>query len=424
MGNAGRDSREKGVRLVPGLFRDDVMRARQAEWLGEMRFQAPRFGWPAAAAALLVLVLVAAFLFAGHYTRRERVGGMLRAKEGEVAIHTPQAGIVSRILVSDGQAVTAGQLLVEVSGEIDSAGVGKTREEIDRVLVSKRETINQARSDQASMLANKQVALRRQIALRGREVESLSEQRLLQRSRVSASEDLYQRWLSLKDTGVVSGMQLLERRDLVLQQKAQLQELDRQWLSTRQELDDLESQLATLPDEWRTTDRDLAQQASDVALQISENAAQRAILLRAPSSGIVTNLVVSRSQRVVPDEQLLTIVPRHAELIAELQVPSRSIGFIRNGSRAMLRYDAFPYQKFGAQSGRVTDVGRTAIKAVDAPGSIEATTAAASTYRVLVKPDAQGMLAYGQIQPLRPGMQLEADILLDRRSLFELAFGN
>jgi membrane fusion protein len=43
-------------------------------------------------------------------------------------------------------------------------------------------------------------------------------------------------------------------------------------------------------------------------------------------------------------------------------------------------------------------------------------------YRITVALDKQAVQAYGQAQPLAPGMQLDADVLLDRRRLIEWIF--
>ena len=43
-------------------------------------------------------------------------------------------------------------------------------------------------------------------------------------------------------------------------------------------------------------------------------------------------------------------------------------------------------------------------------------------YRITVALDQQAVSAYGQTQPLVAGMQLEADVLLDRRRLIEWLF--
>ena len=78
----------------------------------------------------------------------------------------------------------------------------------------------------------------------------------------------------------------------------------------------------------------------------------------------------------------------------------------------LLRYQAFPYQKFGHHAGRVVRVSRSAI--VPADGQAQE-----PYYRVLVELDRQTVTAYGKSEPLRPGMALEADILGERRKLYE-----
>jgi len=83
----------------------------------------------------------------------------------------------------------------------------------------------------------------------------------------------------------------------------------------------------------------------------------------------------------------------------------------------LLRYEAYPYQKFGHQTGHVLQVSRTPMAA---PGAGGAT--GEPMYRITVALDRQAVAAYGQSQPLSPGMQLEADVLLDRRRLIEWIF--
>jgi membrane fusion protein len=86
---------------------------------------------------------------------------------------------------------------------------------------------------------------------------------------------------------------------------------------------------------------------------------------------------------------------------------------------AQLQYQAFPYQKFGIQPGAVVKISRTAVSAQELPFP------AASTefyYVVTVKPEKEFVLAYGKQEPLQTGMQVDADIWLDRRTLLEWIF--
>lgn len=120
---------------------------------------------------------------------------------------------------------------------------------------------------------------------------------------------------------------------------------------------------------------------------------------------------------------LLSIVPAGATLEAQLYGPSRAIGFVRPGQQVLLRYQAYPYQKFGHYAGIVDTVSRTAINPAELPPQLAGLTSlygnTEPVYRITVSLASQTITAYGQAVPLQPGMQLEANIALERRRLIE-----
>jgi membrane fusion protein len=87
----------------------------------------------------------------------------------------------------------------------------------------------------------------------------------------------------------------------------------------------------------------------------------------------------------------------------------------------LVRYQAFPYQKFGQYEATVESVSKAALSAQEL-SALGLSSGGDSLYRVIVKLDMQHVMAYGNPQPLQAGMQLEADILLDRRRLIEWVF--
>jgi membrane fusion protein len=109
----------------------------------------------------------------------------------------------------------------------------------------------------------------------------------------------------------------------------------------------------------------------------------------------------------------VSLLPQGSRLQAQLLVPSRAIGFIAPGDEVRLRYQAYPYQKFGHHLGRVLRISRSAITPPNASAGAD------QVYRVLVELKQQSILAYGKREALRPGMLLEADILGERRRLYE-----
>ena len=104
-------------------------------------------------------------------------------------------------------------------------------------------------------------------------------------------------------------------------------------------------------------------------------------------------------------------------------MPSSAIGFIRPGQPVLLRYQAFPYQKFGHYQGEVASVARSALTqdelARRSSGRSTDQHADQPVYPVTVRLQSQTATAYGQPIALQPGMQLEADILIERRRLIE-----
>ena len=123
---------------------------------------------------------------------------------------------------------------------------------------------------------------------------------------------------------------------------------------------------------------------------------------------------------------LLSIVPAGSKLEAHLFSPSRAIGFVRPSQRVLLRYQAFPYQKFGHHAGVVASVSRSAISPGELPQQLSALAdlsgeagASEPVYRITVDLASQAVVAYGEPVRLQPGMQLEAHVHIESRRLIE-----
>ena len=163
----------------------------------------------------------------------------------------------------------------------------------------------------------------------------------------------------------------------------------------------------------------VARQLSELQESLAGAEARRETVIKAPVSGTVTNIAVVQGQSVPADTPLATVLPKGSGLHVELLVPSRAIGFIQKGQQVVLRYEAFPHERFGQYKGVVTEIGRN----VWSPGEkIGPLTVKEPVYRVDVKLERQSVAALGTEIALRPGMLVNADILLERRTLLEWLF--
>jgi membrane fusion protein len=119
------------------------------------------------------------------------------------------------------------------------------------------------------------------------------------------------------------------------------------------------------------------------------------------------------------------------ELEVDLYAPSRTAGFVARGQNVLIRYEAFPYQKFGLQKGIVIDISATPFAPNELPQNLASTILAnaqknafggnggEALYRIRVHPEKQTIQAYGRSEYLKPGMTLEADIRQDSRKIWE-----
>jgi membrane fusion protein len=124
---------------------------------------------------------------------------------------------------------------------------------------------------------------------------------------------------------------------------------------------------------------------------------------------------------------LASLLPAQTRMLAQLYAPSSAVGFVRPGQAVQLRYQAFPYQRFGQQKGQVLQVSRTPLGASELarlalPATLSQGPASEPLYRITVQLERQTVEAYGQEQALAVGMQLDADVLLERRRLIEWIF--
>ena len=405
-----------------GLFRHEVMQARKDAWLGSAQLPGTRMAWPMAilaASAMLLIVLLLAF---GSYTRKERVQGRLVPGAGLLDVTAATPSIVTDVLVREGQPVEAGQPLLELSTDPDSPalparGVG---ESIDRQLRRQRESLATELASSVESERMQRDALDERIALLQRQLTAAgSEQELRQRQAQDAIA-LVERIRPLVDEQIVSAVQMQQYETAAMDAGAQAQLARQQRLQVQEELNDARAQLAALPHAAGSRRGASERSLADVDQAIARNDVQRNRVLRATHAGVVSGLAVAPGQSLAAGQRLLSIVPAGSPLRAELWVPSRAVGTLAVGGDVSMRYEAFPHQKFGRQPGAITGIGGVALS----PDEIRARsgiTVDEPSFRVVVEPEHQRIAGDGgrMLSP-RPGMQLEADLLLERRRLLDL----
>jgi membrane fusion protein len=407
----------------PGdLFRPEAVAEQQDRWLGAVLL-APKVSHTVYTvfAALVVVGVLGLFAF-GEYTRKARIGGWLAPERGLIHIVAPQSGVLTRMEAQEGLAVAAGAPLAVLSAERQSQALGATQGEVVRQLRAQRDSLRDERDRQKALFAQQAATLDRRIAVAEAEGRELEREAELQRQRLALAERAAARQRELRERDIVTEQNLVEAERDALDQAVALQELERERTALARSRLELEAERDALPLREATGLAETDRAVAELDQALAEAEAAREIVIAAPEDGTVTGLRSASGSSVGPDTPLMTLVPAGARLEARLYGPSRAIGFVRPGQRVRLRYEAFPHQKFGQYEGVVKSVSRSTVGPAELPGDgapLPGLVPGEPVYRVTVELAAQTATAYGEAVALQPGMQLEADVLIETRRVYE-----
>ena len=407
--------------MAKPAFREEVGREQARSSMGSIVLIRPLSFALLTAAALALAAVVFAYLVLAEYAKKAPLAGTLVPASGAIRVVAQQAGLVRDRRVREGEKVAAGEALLRLvdaratpgDGLVGSATVALAARRIAQVRLQRDETRAASRAEQAA-IAGRIAGLEAELLELGGEIEAVASRETLARRSLARLEELGRR-------GFASPAQHQQKEEEALDLRSRRHASARARLALEREIAGLRAAAA------ETRARSLAQlsaldgQVAALDQERIERRAQAEAVVNAPAAGTVAAILVEPGQVVASGATLLTLLPEGSPLQAHLFAPSRSVGFIRAGQEVLLRYPAFPFQKFGSHRARVLSVSRTAIAPAElgfAPGD----GSREPLYRVKVALDAQTVAAYGRAEPLQAGMQVEADVLLDRRRLIEWVF--
>jgi hemolysin D len=346
--------------------------------------------------ATIILLFCAALLWAwwGTIDIVASATGKIVPSGRTKVIQPFETGVVSAVYVQDGQAVKAGDVLIQLDPTISGAESDRLAKELlaARLDVTRlRALLSEGKDPEASFVAP-EGASRAQIELhRTLLSQQLEEYRAklanldkqyaqAQASRAGAAAQVQKLSLSmpllqkrvaayktLVDHGWGELLQYLQMSQDLVEYQQELEVQKAKLAETVAALDGLKEQKRQVEAEFRRINyADLSQAEQKVAsLQeqlVEAQQRQRLQTLTAPVDGTVQQLAVHTVGGVVtPAQQLLAVVPADSRLEIEAMVSNRDIGFVRPGQEAEIKIDTFNFTRYGLLHGQVLSISQDAI---------------------------------------------------------------
>lgn len=422
----------KGQGTLADLFRMEALNAQKPDLYSGAIVGTSLPIWSLVGVSLFFAIALIVFACVGTYAKKERVTGLLAPVGGASNVTAPLPAYIQHIKVREGELVQAGQVLIELNNEKTTlqngtpinAGVS-TQQQYQQRKDSLTTDANQRR--QSSELRRQTINQRN--ALLASEMRQIDQEINLQSTKTKLAADNLQRNIELERDHLISANVLQQIQENLIDQESRLATLKRNKLTLDREQQMLMGELHQLEQEASSTQATMEREITTLNQESLQTAVQTQNAIIAPVAGIVSALPIHEGQYIDAGGLLATVQPKDALLQGELYIPSRAIGQTKMGQSVLLRYNAYPYQKFGLYSGQITQISPSAIALTDLPkalqvfyqgGNPQATTE--TLYKISVQLPQQTITRKDEQHDLRAGMSFEADIVQEKRRIIEWIF--
>jgi hemolysin D len=392
----------------------------------------------------IMIFLSIALLWAclGHVDMVAAAPGKVVPRGRVKVIQAADYGVVRAIRVSEGQAVRAGQPLMDLdptttvadveqarqallSADIDVAraralvafGQGQAARfmppaEADVTTVTTQRAFIEAKTREH---ANTLAALREEAAQRRGDVGMVEAEMIKLGQQLPLATEQLTGLETLSRRGYAPRMRVAEVRERVVALRQDL-------AIRREERRKAEAALAAVSQEMARARNEFSREALDAlteaeaarALRIEElkKADQKASLtvLTAPEAGVVQQMQVTTLGGVVkPADPLMIIVPKGVELVVEAMVLNRDAGFVHEGQAVEVKLEAYPFTRYGVVPGVVEHISRDAVDD-EKQGLV---------FPARVRLSQSWIVVNGRRMPLSPGLSATAEIKTGERRIIE-----
>jgi membrane fusion protein len=367
--------------------------------------------------AILFVLLLALFasLYALDYTKKERVRGVLLPSKGMISIIANTDSYLSKINIKSGDRVTEGQILGTLKNpKILTLGgdLGQSRlESIDLKIGFLEEELNNVITIQEK---DRSVNLIRQASL-SNEIASLESRKVIAKETLDIHKEELDRTSSISDEGYISTAGLNRAKVEYYSDKTALVVLDGDIEKFKSNISELKESLQLKDAEHEIKISGIKSESESLKNSKKEIQIENEYSIVASVNGKVSSVNFMEGESVRKNEMLLTIIPDGSELLVKLYLPSSSAGLVQLGQVIRVRFSALPHQRFGLASGVINHIDSSLSSQDNGLGS----DGSLSYYKALASIDRSSFSLNGNEIFLKPGMNLEADILIEKRSILE-----
>lgn len=403
------------------LFRQEAIDSLKSKWLGQALLVG---SYPVWIIILVTTVFIGSMLLAiifCDYTRRINVYGEVTSLPRAVNIFAPAQGFISSSWQQVGARVKKGDRLYQIDVSRSSRS-GNVSENIIQATQAQSKIIEDII---AKLEANKTTTLlhmKQQLTQHQEAYRQTKASVEIAKKGMEAMKLTMQNYAGFKQRGLINSDQMTNQRYLYYQQQSVFQNFNTQLTQQNLQITSLQGDLITRAAEYDNQISQRHYELSELQRKLAEMDATDAIYIRSPVDGKVESLSVTQGQMVNSGDSLAQVIPVESKgYFLILWLPNGTIPYVSVGDSVNVRFDAFPYEKFGQFAGRIQSISGVPVSPQElstyssAPQDLRRELAE-PFYKVIIDISRDSRLG---ALTLTTGMKVQATVFMEKRPLWQ-----
>ncbi|PHM27390.1 HlyD family secretion protein [Xenorhabdus innexi] len=407
------------------LFRKEALKKKTIPLAGRVVLTSPFIFTVLTYLSSLFVIIIILFITFTEYSRKTSVKGQIYPKSGMSNIYAKENGVINDLKVKDGQFVSKGDILGSIyKGQ--HLKESTLQDSLKKQAVLKRDTLFKEINNMKHIHENKIKLLNENIDSLISQREQTKEQLAIQKKKLDELKKNTSRYKELETKRLITKEHMFSIERDELEQLEKINITKKEIIQISNLINEKKIEIEDAPLKQFVEIQEIERILTSVNQEILTIESQTETIIRANSSGFVSINNFEIGLHVDQSTLLLSITPRNQEIIAHLYIPNESIGFIKNGDIVNIKYSAYPYQKFGSFKAKIISISRTpmAIQEVKSIGLVLSSFKNTNdpVYLVKAQIENQHIEVNKDKKSIEIGMTLDADILHEKRKLYEWMF--
>lgn len=404
------------------IFRQEAIDHQKAKWAGEAMLTSGFPAWIVSATCLSIIAGLVNFMVWGTYTQRISVPAEIITQPHTIQLFSQQQGIINKQFLEPPSLIKKDEHIYQIdvsrvtrSGNVSESAVAAIEQQImqiDNIMVKLED-------EKLSTLANLGSQLEQYSANQKESEKQLRNARQAMNTTRRTMES-YEQYLR---QGLVTKEQVSIHRGQFYQQQSTYQSLMTQVSQQEIEITKLRSDITTRDISFENQLSQYKNQRSELQKQLTEADASGTLFVDSPVDGRLAAAAVTTGQMVKAGDLLAQIVPTadySYQLV--LWLPNSSVPYVAVNDKIKIRYDAFPFEKFGQFSGKIISLANVPSTAQEMSNYTNAPRDGQPYYKAIAHIDNDIFTYKRKALLLASGMKAQVTLFLEERPMYQWMF--